>query len=226
MDAMTKLLHDVSPYDGFDASSYPPDLQGWGSDDAIFREIISATRPKIIVEVGTWKGASAIHMASIIKELGLDTRIVCVDTWLGSPEHFLAENIAWRESLLLKNGYPHLYFTFLGNVIRSGLTEQIIPLPTTSENAAVILRAKGIQPDVVYIDAAHEEEPAYRDFRTYWNLLSPEGLLFGDDYILWDGVTRAANRLAQEVKLPIIGKTGKFVISRNPKATGSISISA
>lgn len=198
-------------------------MQGWGSTDPIFHELIAAQKPRLIVEVGSWKGASAIHMATIARDLGLDTKVVCVDTWLGSPEHFLAADPAWRESLLMRNGYPHLYFTFLGNVVRAGLTDRIIPLPTTSENAAVILRAKGIVPDLVYIDAAHEEEPAYRDFKQYWELLAPEGVLLGDDYIDWEGVTRAANRFAYEVGSRIVGKNGKFVISRNPRVEPQIT---
>ena len=116
---------------GFDPDSYPPDLQGWGSDDSVFREVIASTRPRLIVEVGTWKGASALHMARVTHELGLDTRIICVDTWLGSPEHFLAQQPEWRESLQMKFGFPKLYFTFLSNVVRSGYADRIIPLPTT-----------------------------------------------------------------------------------------------
>lgn len=219
-------FYETSPYDGFDPAQYPADLQGWGSDDPIFRDIISATRPSVIVEVGTWKGASAIHMAQITKELGLDTTIICVDTWLGSPEHFLAQQPGWRESLLLRNGFPHLYYTFLSNVIRAGLQDRIIPLANTSDNAAVILGSMNIAADLVYIDAAHEEEPAYRDFRNYWNLLSEGGVLLGDDYISWEGVTKAANRFAVEVQCPIVGKWSKFVISRNPALRPGISFSS
>ena len=223
MDLLTTLLHEKSPYEGFDPDTYPADLQGWGSDDPIFRDLIAVVKPKIIVEVGTWKGASAIHMAQIARELGLDTKIICVDTWLGSPEHFLAKQPGWRESLLISNGMPHLYFTFLSNVIRSGFTDCIVPLPSTSENAAVILREIGIRPDLVYVDAAHEEEPAYRDFRLYWDLLTADGVLLGDDYVGWEGVTRAANRFAREVQSPMAGKPGKFVISRSLKVQPQIS---
>lgn len=216
-------FYETSPYEGLDAAQYPADLQGWGSDDPIFRDVIAATRPSLIIEVGTWKGASAIHMAQITKELGLDTKIICVDTWLGSPEHFLAQQPGWRESLLLKNGFPHLYYTFLSNVLRAGFADRIIPLANTSDNAAVILDAMGLKADLVYIDAAHEEEPAYRDFRNYWKLLSDHGVLLGDDYISWEGVTKAANRFAVEVQSPIVGKWSKFVISRNPALLPKIS---
>jgi hypothetical protein len=141
-------------------------MQGWGSSDPLFEEIIRAIKPKIIVEVGSWKGASAINMAKIVKSLGLDCKIICVDTWLGSPEHFLGQQPSWRASLRLSHGYPQLYFTFLANVVRQGVDDVIIPIAATSESGAVILASKGVRPDMVYIDAAHEYEPALRDLRS------------------------------------------------------------
>lgn len=224
MTPIESLFYERSPYEGFDPEPYPADLQGWGSDDPIFREVIAAVRPKIIVEVGTWKGASAINMARICAELGLDTTIICIDTWLGSPEHFLAQQPGWRESLMLRHGFPHLYFTFLANVVRSGFADRIVPLACTSDNAAVILDAKGVVADLAYIDAAHEEEPAYRDFQTYWKLLGPDGVLLGDDYISWEGVTRAANRFAVDVQRPIVGKWSKFVIARSAVLEPTITL--
>lgn len=216
-------LYETSPYEGFDPGDYPADLQGWGSDDAIFRDAIEAVRPAVIIEVGTWKGASAIHMAAITRELGLDTKIICIDTWLGSPEHFLASQPGWRESLLLRNGFPHLYYTFLANVMRAGFQDTIIPLANTSDNAAVILQQKQITADLIYIDAAHEEEAAYRDFKNYWQLLAPSGILLGDDYMSWPGVTAAAHRFAIEVQRPCVGKWSKFAITKSGGPTPGIA---
>ncbi len=216
---MTSLLsgfHVTSPYDGFDPAEHPSDLQGWNSDDPIFREIITLLRPEIIVEVGSWKGASAIHMADIVKELGLGTTIICIDTWLGSPEHYLQAHLGVGDGLRPKHGYPQLYFTFLANVVRAGHAERIIPMPMTSESAAVILAAQGVRPDLVYVDAAHEREPALRDFRAYWDLMAGRGVLIGDDYLGWPGVTAAARRFIKEVALPYYGKYTKFAVSANP----------
>ncbi|HEY5712177.1 MAG TPA: class I SAM-dependent methyltransferase, partial [Allosphingosinicella sp.] len=212
VDSLMALFHDVSPYEGLDLVAHPDDLQGWGSNDPLLGAVIRALRPAIIVEVGSWKGASAIHMARAARALGLDTRIVCVDTWLGSAEHVLGERPEWREALRPLHGYPQLYFTFLANVARAGLADRIIPLPNSSDNAALVLRAKGVRPELVYVDGAHEEEAVYRDLRAYWDLLAPGGALVGDDYLAWDGVTRAARRFAAEVGSPILGRKGKFLL--------------
>src|SRR5687768_5229089 len=85
-------LFERSPYEDFDATPHPDDVQGWGSDDPLLVEAIHALRPARICEVGSWKGRSAINMAKAVKSLGLNTEIVCVDTWLGSPEHWLRRN--------------------------------------------------------------------------------------------------------------------------------------
>jgi predicted O-methyltransferase YrrM len=208
------LLHDVSPYDGHDIAAHPGDMQGWGSNDPVFQMVLSALRPRIIVEVGTWKGASAIHMGQLVRTLGLSTQIVCVDTWLGSPEHFLGLGKGWRESLRLRNGFPQLYFTFLTNVVQHGLTDIIVPLPATSENAVSILSHKSIRPDLVYIDAAHEYAAVKRDLQMYWQLLSDDGVLLGDDYLAWPGVTQAANEFANENSLLLAGRHGKFLFAK------------
>ena len=81
------LLHAVSPYDGFDLSGYPDIVHGWNSESGIFLHHIERLKPNLIVEVGSWLGKSAMHMARCLGVAGLrDTHIVCVDTWLGSLE--------------------------------------------------------------------------------------------------------------------------------------------
>lgn len=217
VDPVTALFHDVSPYEGFDPSPWPADMQGWGSEDPVFLDLLSTVKPKLIVEVGSWKGASAIHMARLAKALRLDTRIICIDTWLGSTEHVLGQRPEWRESLQYRHGFPQLYFTFLANVVRAGVADRIVPLANSSDNAAPILAARQVAPDLIYIDGAHEEDAVYRDLRNYWPLLSPDGALIGDDFN-WDGVRRAAERFAAEEQLTIDARGDKFVLWRGKAA--------
>ncbi len=213
MDPVMALFHQVSPYAGFDPGAWPADVQGWGSEDPVFLDILSKLKPKLIVEVGSWKGASAIHMARLAKALRLDCRIVCIDTWLGSSEHVLGQRPEWRDSLQFKHGFPQLYFTFLANVVRAGVADRIVPLANSSDNAALVLAARNVAPDLVYIDGAHEEDAVYRDLRNYWRLLAPGGVLIGDDFG-WEGVRRAAERFAAEENLAIDARGEKFVLWR------------
>ncbi len=214
-EATLSLLYEKSPYAGVDVDAHPDDLQGWNSYANVFRDVIEQVRPRRIVEVGVWKGTASIHMAKIVRELGLRCEIVCVDTWLGSPEHVLADHAGDRyQSLRLRHGYPQLFYTFLANVIRNEVSDYIVPLPMTSESAAVVMKRLGLRVDVAHIDAAHQYEPALRDFNAYWELLSERGVLIGDDFLVKRGVTRAAEHFAARVERPLCGFFPKFVVAR------------
>ncbi len=214
MARVIDLLFETSPYLDLDVSAVEPDLQGWGSDHAVFEKVISSLRPKIIIEVGSWKGRSALTMAEILDRYRVDAEIVCVDTWLGSPEHWLKTQREWYTSLQISNGFPRLYYTFLANVIGQRRDKTITPFPSTSDNAALILGQLNIRADVCYIDAAHEYASVMRDLEAYWLLLAEDGVLIGDDYGHWPGVTQAAQDFAGQKGFTLQAEEGKFVISK------------
>ncbi len=193
-------LHVTNPYTGFDHQQYALDLFGWGSDAPIFRELLEQIRPKLIIEVGTWKGASAVHMAGVCRQLGLDTTIVCVDTWLGSLEMWQDQTDATRYgSLRLRHGYPSLYAQFLANVAHEGYQDTIIPFPQTSLIAARWFAWKGVQADLIYLDASHDYDDVLADMRAYWPLVAPGGVLFGDDRNTFQDVDRALITFTREI---------------------------
>lgn len=163
----------------------PQDLQGWNGNSDVFRQLIEKTNPKVIIEVGTWKGQSAINMAKVIKEQNRDCKIYCVDTWLGSLE-FIDDNTPERD-LMKKNGYPQVYYQFLSNVVHNGVQDIIIPFPQTSLIAARWFNSKCIKSQLIYIDASHDEEDLYTDIASYIGIID-NGIIFGDD-ITWEGAT-------------------------------------
>lgn len=215
-ERIAQLLLGSNPYEGFPTDRFAADEgerpQGWGDRHWVFEWILRSCRPSLIIEVGSWKGASAIQMALLCKDLELDAAVVCVDTWLGSPEHIRKPRFS--VSLNRRWGYPQLYYTFLANVIKWKCEDVIVPFPATSESAAVVFSHERLKADVIYIDAAHEYEPALRDFMVYWELLNDGGFLIGDDYIGWEGVTRAADEFAQVVQSQLVGGKGKFVVRK------------
>ena len=211
---MASLLHATNPYDGFDFQKYPFDAHGWGGESPAFRELIAEIKPRLILEAGTWKGASALEMAAAVQSLGLDTRIVCIDTWLGALEFWTDHNDPQRyRSLQLQHGYPSVYYQFLANVCHRGFQDRIIPFPQTSSTAALWFRRFGITADMIYIDASHEEEDVYQDLGSYWEIVSDCGLLFGDDYS-WDGVRLAVERFAKEESRTVTFVADKWIIRK------------
>jgi hypothetical protein len=217
---ITNLIHAVDPYEGFDPIKLGyqiADLQGWGSEDPQFEELIVELRPRLILEVGTWKGASAIHMARILKKHGLhSSRIVCVDTWLGALEFWTNHNDPDRyQSLRLKNGYPSIYYTFLANVVLSQQQDIIIPFPAPSSLAARLFRMHNIQFPLIYIDGSHEYEDVYSDLVGFWPSVAPGGLLFGDDFShYWPGVIRAVAEFSDKLAAPYTHRDHKWQIRK------------
>ncbi|WP_367870084.1 class I SAM-dependent methyltransferase [Luteolibacter sp. Populi] len=215
MGAVRPLLHKADPYQGFDWQSYPEDASGWGSDSPAFGELVETLRPRRIIEVGTWKGGSALTLASHAARLGLDAEILCVDTWLGALEMWTDLEDADRHgALALKHGYPTLYYQFLANVCRAGRQGMITPFPVPSVTAAQWFALRDVRADLIYIDGSHEEEDVYQDLVSYWDLVRPGGILLGDDWG-WDGVRLAVQRFARENGLAISHRHDKWELRRD-----------
>lgn len=199
----------------------PEDLQGWAGTDPLLRQAIEAIRPGLVIEVGTWKGQSAVFMAETCRELGLDAALLCIDTWLGSLEHL--SDPRFRPLLAIRRGRPTLYEQFLANIRARGLQRYVTPLPQTSRTAARFLLVRGVRADLVYLDASHEEEDVLADLEAYWPLLRPGGLLVGDDCIsAFPGVVRACAEFARRVGVQARVQGVKFVL-RKPESAAADS---
>ena len=209
-----QLLHKTNPYDGFDFRAVPFDAHGWGAQSPAFRELITDTKPRLIIEVGTWKGASALELAAITRELRLSTQIVCVDTWLGALEFWTDQTDADRYlSLQLRHGYPTVFYQFLANVCHQGFQDCIVPFPQTASTAALWFRYYGITADLIYLDASHEEEDVYQDLCNFWEVVGTNGILCGDDYT-WDGVRLAVTRFAREERRTVSFVADKWILRK------------
>lgn len=213
-ELLLPIFHEISPYEGFNSSVFEEDLQGWGSESPVFDVIIERIQPQLIIEVGTWKGASAVRMADILKKNKINAAIICVDTWLGEANHWYRPE--WRSSLQLKNGFPNFYYQFLANVMKHGHEDTIIPVPQTSRSACDWFRKSGLLPNIIYLDGSHEEALVSLDCHDFWELLAPGGVLFGDDYggNLNKGVKRAVDKFCKKIsKTPTIIEN-KWVLTK------------
>lgn len=198
-------LHRLNPYANFPRDLYPPHpFAQWGSEDSNFAELIAKVQPKLIIEVGSWLGGSAIHMADLMSYFSWPYNIVCVDTWLGALEMWTDQTDETRYGALgLEFGYPTLYYTFLSNVIAAGHEDVIIPFPQTSLIAARWFTQKNIQADMIYLDGSHDYSDVVSDLMAYWSLVRPGGVLFGDDYYTWHDVGQAVRLFAVSLDLKV-----------------------
>jgi hypothetical protein len=211
------LLHLKDPYQDFDPTIWPDDASGWGSDSPAFAELIGKIQPRRVIEVGTWKGGSALTIARELGKQALDAEILCVDTWLGALEMWLDLDDPTRHGALdLRHGFPNLFYRFLGNVVRANEQARITPFPVPSLTAAQWCALRGVEADLIYIDASHEEDDVYQDLVAWWEQVRPAGILFGDDWS-WDGVRLAVQRFARENSLPIHHCHDKWYLSKKLK---------
>jgi hypothetical protein len=208
------ILEDkiINPYENFDYTKYSFDVvpfwdKFWGKTPTndfsdchpIFEKLISEIRPSLILEVGSYKGKSAIHMANLTKKYQLSAKVICIDTWLGSAEHYHS-----NEDLKRANGYPTLYYQFLANVMHTNNQDIIHPIALDSLSEYRILKENGTKAEMIYIDAGHFYESVSLDIKLYWELLRPGGVMLGDDYgDFWSDVVKAVHEFFPQDQIHI-----------------------
>jgi len=137
-------------------------------------------REKVIVEVGSFVGASAKIFA---KELDGKGKLYCVDTWNGSPNDPSGMLTNWI------GGRNALYDQFRKN-LAPYLDRTVVTVTERSVTAAEKLKAIGVEADLVFIDADHTRTA--EDIAAWLPLVRPGGIICGHDYNpgVFDGVVR------------------------------------
>ena len=176
-----ELIHGYDIYKNFNYKKYPKRISGWNINPELYKTYIDNIEPTLILELGTWLGGSSIAMAKIIKEKDINTRIICIDTWLGSLEFIGLHEKDEERSLVPINGYPTIYNQFLANVMHENLQDIIIPFPNTIQLACTFLSINNISADIIYVDGDNVFESVYSDLNNSWPLLNNKGVIFGDD---------------------------------------------
>jgi predicted O-methyltransferase YrrM len=195
-------------YEEFDTSIYGNSLEaGSMPADALYEHWIQKYKPELAIEVGSFLGYSAIKMAKEVKRLNLSTKIICVDTWLGSPEHYDMHKGEMKDNRLgYVNGYPSMYYKFISNVIQNDVQDIINPLPYPSSIAIKVLHKiltpLKIKPEFIFVDGSHEEYDVFFDCYNYYPLLKVGGALWGDDWG-WEGVRNGVNRFCEDNDLKV-----------------------
>jgi hypothetical protein len=174
-----KMLYgEHDPYANVDLLDY--DKFAWETEDSkdTFFSIIDEFKPKTILEIGSWCGASAawMHDATIKANIS-DVEIVCLDTWLGSPEHW-----GGVSDFKFVNGRPDLYRQFLTNIIINKKTETITPFSIDSHSGMTWLKEHGVLFDMIYVDGAHDYKAVVNDILDAVDILKDGGIILGDDF--------------------------------------------
>jgi hypothetical protein len=143
------------------------------------------------VEVGCYLGRSICSLGEVVREAGLDVRIVGVDTAQGSGPEGQENTDAHGPAV------DHGGGTFAGllhrNIIDCGLAETIQLVISDSVAAADFFADGSLA--WVHIDARHDYDSVVADINAWAPKVRPGGWLSGDDYQedWWPGVVRAVS---------------------------------
>lgn len=182
----------------------------------LFEDICQTIQPQEILEIGSWMGASAISWKQASSAHKKESIVYCIDTWLGSPEHYLSTcGNAWdREKLSINDKGPQFFEDFLANIHGAGYENHILPMRADSYSALSYLNKIDASFDVIYIDGAHDEISVFRDITMAHQLIRNGGAICGDDF-KWSSV-RTGLLLAKLDKstphVEILFKGGDFVM--------------
>jgi len=161
-------------------------------------ELIREYQPSTVVEFGSWYGKGTVAMALAARDVEIDNfRLYAVDTWLGSVENWKREPGSRQQNkadlCLSETGRPQFYDRFIEYVYQTGVMDMVVPLSMTTDTAWRWLQWKGIEADLIYIDASHAYEEVWRDIDRAQYILKKDGILCGDDYGNKEGVTKAVD---------------------------------
>ncbi len=194
MSSVKHILPDASVYEhveklglAFDGQTFPSALS------PVFDQLVSKLGAKVVIEVGSHKGGSAVRWA---EAMGADGKLYCVDTWLESAEAIL--NNSKTYTILRQNGHPMTYWQFLTNMKSRGLQDRVVPIVNTSAEGAILLSAAEVVADIIYVDASHTFRAAYQDICDYWPLLRKGGVMLVDDLTIYPDVYAAMLRFVSE----------------------------
>ena len=128
----------------------------------------------VIVEIGSWKGKSTIWMASGSRR-GAGVKVHAID-----PHTAESDNLATQSAV------PTLE-EFTRNIRSAGLDDLVVPLVTTSAEAASHFSHPV---ELIFIDGAHDYASVALDLDLWFSKVVDGGTIAFHDTVAWEGPRR------------------------------------
>ena len=152
-------------------------IPGWMTSAELEWLEKQATGKSLVIEFGSWHGRSSVVLAAA-------ERLVCVDSWESADEE------RGKFDQHMAQDMADLRVTVCGG-----------DLQDDTFRGYLIDRFGGMA-EMVFVDAAHDEESVARDIETAQALLADDGLLCGHDYSpAWPGVAAAVGRFYSQDRI-------------------------
>lgn len=162
--------------------SLQKEIPGWFSYSELYNQFITEAKDgSTIVEIGSWFGKSTKYLLDRIFQSGKSIKVEVIDTFKGSLNESIHQNI-------VQSYDGDIYQTFYENI---DFNNDVIVHKNYSNDSAELFENSSI--DFLMIDADHSYEAVTSDIKNYFNKVKPGGIISGDDYNVFEGVTKAVN---------------------------------
>jgi len=126
--------------------------------------------PLDILEIGSFEGRSAIFFLNLLPL----SRMTCIDTFAGSPNH--VSDPAYEPILRGLEG------RFDRNT--ADFRDRIVKMKMQSAAALDLLASNSREFDIIYIDGSHRRDDVLADTILSWRLLKMDGIIIWDDLLV------------------------------------------
>jgi len=156
---------------------YWENIQGFFDFGDIYIDMVSKYNDALFVEIGTWKGKSAVFMGEQIKDKNI--KFYTIDTFemSESNDHFVLIDVEDLYKEACKNIEPVKEYI---NIIRN-----------SSHDASSKFEDESI--DFLFIDGCHEYDCVKKDLELWYPKIKIGGTIGGHDYTQPCGVKQAVN---------------------------------
>ncbi|MEE7493074.1 class I SAM-dependent methyltransferase [Methylobacterium oryzae] len=146
------------------SSVRPNEVSAWHGHVAFAHWIIEASRPNLVVELGTHNGVSYFSFCNSIKKLGINSRAVAIDSWEGDSQAGFYDNSVYDSVVDFNNSH----FTDF-STLKRGLFDDFVD---EFENESI---------DLLHIDGLHTYEAVRHDYETWMPKLSDRAIILFHD---------------------------------------------
>jgi predicted O-methyltransferase YrrM len=171
------------------------DIPGWFTYASLYDEVIKkyADKPANFIEIGCWFGRSGTYMVEQLAELGANTHVFFLDTWLGGKDE------PEERGLVTDNGVDYVYNAFKENISKVGYKNTHVVRDDSVKGADNFPDEFF---DFIFIDAGHHDWECYNDMVAWYPKLRSNGIMAGHDIDYID-VENSVKRFASEYNINI-----------------------
>jgi len=157
---------------------YWENVEGSFTFQNLYNNMVQRFNDAIFVEIGVWKGKSAIYIAEKIKESGKNIKFWAIDIFNGSGYEYDKDVL---EGTLLKKYYINI----------EPVKDFIQTLAGDSKELHEKFENESI--DFLFLDADHEYKAVKEDLRLWFPKIKKGGIMAGHDYNEPCGVKQAVD---------------------------------